>query len=550
LNRAERLCRKALATRSNLFGALNLLGFIAAKTGRLAEAAEWLGRAVAANPIDVAAQSNRGLVLQELGRLDEALVCYENALRQDPSAAGTHSNRGYVLCMLKRANEALESCDRAIALNPNLAEAHNNRGLALQALGRRTEALGSFQRTISLSPNFARAHNNHGAVLQQLSRLDEALASYRRAVELDANFAEAHNNRGVLLRQLAREEEAVACFDRAIAAIPDHADAHWNKSLALLAMGDYAKGWELYEWRWKQAKGKSIRRDLPQPLWLGDEPIAGKTILLYAEQGIGDAIQFCRYAKPVADLGARVVLDAPVSLLQLFATLDGVAQLIKLGDPLPRFDYQCPLMSLPLAFGTQLATIPAPPAYLAADPAKSHWWAGKLGEKRKLRIGLAWAGGFRPDQPDTWDVNTRRNIDLAKLAPLKDDRVELYSLQKGQPAESDLARLKVQRWNGPEIIDFTSDLHDLSDTAALVANLDLVITVDTSIAHLVGALGRPVWILNRFDTCWRWLRGRADSPWYPTARIYTQERPGDWEGVLVKVRADLARAIGGAPAAA
>ena len=541
LNRAERLCQKALAMRSDLFGALNLLGFIAAQTGRMAEAAEWLGRAVAANPIDVAAQNNRGLVLQELGRLDEALACYDQALRHDSNAAGTHSNRGYVLYMLKRTNEALDSCDRAIALNPNLAEAHNNRGMALQELGRRTEALASFQRAITLSPNFARAHNNHGAVLQQLSRLDEALASFRRAVALDANLAGAHNNCGDLLRQLAREEDAIACFDRAIAANPGHADAHWNKSLALLAMGDYARGWELYEWRWKQAKGKSIRRNLPQPLWLGDEPIFGKTIFLYAEQGIGDAIQFCRYAKPVADLGARVALEAPESLLQLFATLDGVAQLIRLGDPLPRFDYQCPLMSLPLAFRTQLATIPAPHAYLAADPAKIDWWRAKLGEKQKLRIGLAWAGGFRPDQPETWDLNARRNIDLSGLAPLKNDRVEFYSLQKGQPAERDLARLKAAQWNGPEIIDFTSDLRDLSDTAALVANLELVITVDTSIAHLVGALGRPVWILNRFDTCWRWLRGRVDSPWYPTARIYTQERPGDWEGVLEKVRADLAR---------
>lgn len=545
LDRAERLCLKALAVRPDSFGALSLLGFIAAQTGRLAEAEKWLGRAVATNPTDLAAQSNRGLVLQELGRLDEALACYDKALRDDPMAAGAHSNRGYVLCMLKRSNEALDSCDRAIAINPNLAEAHNNRGMALQALGRRTEALSSFRQAITLSPNFARAHNNQGAVLQQLSRLDEALASFQRAVALDANLAEAHNNCGDLLRQLGREEDAIACFDRAIAANPGHAEAHWNKALALLATGDYARGWELYEWRWKQAKGKSIKRNLPQSLWLGDEPIAGKTILLYAEQGMGDAIQFSRYAKPVADLGAHVVLEAPQALLQLFATLDGVTQLIKLGDPLPPFDYQCPLMSLPRAFRTHLATIPAPRAYLAADPVKTDWWRRKLGEQGKRRVGLVWAGGFRPDQPETWDLNARRNIDLSELAPLKSDRVEFYSLQKGEPAESDLARLEATQWNGPTVIDFTSDLRDFSDTAALVANLDLVITVDTSIAHLVGALGRPVWILNRFDSCWRWLRGREDSPWYPTATIYRQDQPGDWRGVIEKVKSDLTRMLGG-----
>jgi hypothetical protein len=274
-------------------------------------------------------------------------------------------------------------------------------------------------------------------------------------------------------------------------------------------------------------------------LWLGDESLASKTILLYAEQGLGDTIQFCRYARSVADLGARVVMLVPGPLLGLLATLDGVAQLVKVGDPLPPFDFQCPLMSLPLAFRTELATIPAPHSYLRPDSGRTRRWKERLGERLKPRVGLVWSGGFRPDQPELAEINARRNMDASLLAGLKDERIEFYSLQKGEPAASDLARLQAAHWGGPDIIDWTSELHDFSDTAALAANLDLVISVDTSMAHLAGALGRPVWILNRFDSCWRWLPGRVESPWYPTARIYTQQRSGDWAGVIEKVKADL-----------
>ena len=540
---AERICRKVLRERPRHFQALNVLGFIAAQTGRLTEAAEWLGQAVAANPTDVAAQSNLGFVLQELGRMDDALTHHDAALRLDPRNAGAHSNRGFVLLALHRPDEALTSCDQAIAIDPDLAEAHNNRGTVLQDLHRLDEALPCYRRAVELNPDFARAHNNLGTVLQQLGRADDALASYEQAIKLNPALAEAHNNRGALLRELMRTEPAIASFDRAIAANPDFADAHWNKSLALLSLGDFARGWEMFEWRWRQGPVKSTRRPVPQPLWLGNESLAGRTILLYAEQGLGDTIQFCRYAKLVADLGARVVLLVPEPLLTVLASLDGVAQLAKPGDSLPPFDFQCPLMSLPLAFRTELATIPAPRAYLTPDPEKARRWKERLGERHGPRVGLVWSGGFRPDQPELAAIHARRNLEASLLAPLKDDRIEFYSLQKGAPADSDLARLQSAYWNGPRIVDWTSELHDFSDTAALIANLDLVISVDTSVAHLAGALGRPVWILNRFDSCWRWLRGRVDSPWYPTARIYTQERPGDWSGVIDKVKADLARVV-------
>ena len=275
-------------------------------------------------------------------------------------------------------------------------------------------------------------------------------------------------------------------------------------------------------------------------MWLGDGTLAGKTILLHCEQGLGDSLQFCRYTTLVARLGARVVLEVPPALRNLFAALDGVAELVVLGDPLPHFDCHCPLMSLPLAFGTTLTTIPADAPYLRADAAKVLRWRQRLGERRRPRVGLVWSGGFRPDQPELWAVNSRRNVPLSMLASLAGLALDFYSLQKGQPAEAELARLTASGWDGPHIADVSAELGDFSDTAALIEALDLVVSVDTSTAHLTGALGKPVWILNRFDTCWRWLLDRTDSPWYPTARLYRQPTAGDWGAVLAQVRADLA----------
>ena len=281
------------------------------------------------------------------------------------------------------------------------------------------------------------------------------------------------------------------------------------------------------------------KANFTQPLWRGSNEITGKTILLHAEQGFGDTIQFCRYVPLVLKCGARVVLEVPKPLHALMSTLPGNAQIVSRGDPLPEFEYQCPLMSLPLAFKTTLSNIPANIPYLKTIPDKSHFWSEKLGATDKLRVGLVWSGGFRPDQPELQQVNQRRNIPLAKFAPLKHTDIEFYSLQKGQPAETELAEIIRHKWDGPHIFDFTSLLNDFSDTAALVENLDLVISVDTSAAHLAGAIGKPAWILNRFDTDWRWLLDRTDSPWYPTVKLYRQEKAANWDGVIQRIKDDL-----------
>jgi len=317
--------------------------------------------------------------------------------------------------------------------------------------------------------------------------------------------------------------------------------AYMNRAYAALLAGDFANGWVDHEWRWKARPQMLDPRFPDRTQWLGRESLLGKRIILRSEQGHGDTLQFSRYAKQVADLGATVIFEVQSELAALLANLEGVSQLVLRGEPLPAFDFHCPLMSLPLAFRTSLATIPAQVPYLVADPLKTRLWKDKLGPRTKPRVGLVWSGGFRPDQPELWPVNNRRNVPLAKLAALRNADIAFYSLQKGQPAESELTELKAAGWQGPELIDFTAALRDFSDTAALIENLDLVISVDTATAHLAAALAKPVWIMNRFDTCWRWLLDRDDSPWYPTVRLYRQQRAGDWDDVVERMRGYLLR---------
>jgi tetratricopeptide (TPR) repeat protein len=487
------------------------------------------------------AYNNRGLALAALRRYAAALASYDEAIALKVDFALAYSNRGLTLKELDRFDEALLSYDRAIALKADFAEAHSNRGLTLKELNRFEAALLSYDRAIALKGDFAEAHSNRGLALKELNRFDEALFSYDRAIALKLDFAEAYSNRGLVRQDRHQLEAALADFSRAIALKPDFAVAYFNRAMASLMVGDYQNGWQDYEWRWKGDNGPIIKdvRYLAQPCWLGRESIAGKTLLLHNEQGLGDTIQFCRYAKWVADCGARVILEVQQPLHRLLVGVEGVSQVVTQGDPRPAFDYYCPLMSLPLAFKTTLATLPARTPYIKSDPQKALYWRERLGAKTKLRVGLVWSGGFRAHQPELWAINDRRNVPLSKFASLKHPQIEFYSLQKGRPAESEPAQLLARHWDGPHLADFAAELGDFTDTAALLEQLDLLISVDTSTAHLAGAMGKPVWILNRFDACWRWLLDRTDSPWYPSARLYRQESAGDWDGVIQRVRSDL-----------
>ena len=505
--------------------------------GRLDEALASHDRALMLKPDYVEAWGDFGVSLLAVGRAPDALACFDRSLALRPDHAQTLNNRGNALGALGRFGEALASYDRAIALSPDYAEAWSNRVAALQGLGRLEAALESSDRAIALAPDYPEAHHNRASALYRLRRLEEAAASCDAALALRPDFAEAHDSRGVALSELGRLDEAVASLEQALALKPDYAEAHHDLAMCRLALGDYVAGWAEYEWRWKTRQLARQVRAFEAPLWLGREDIRGRTILLHAEQGLGDTLQFCRYAPLVAALGARVVLEVQPGVKRLLSRLEGVEAVVARGEPLPAYDLQTPLMSLPLALGAGPEGERGP--YLFADPDEVAAWGERLGPKIGLRVGLCWAGGARPDQPVANAVDQRRSLPLAAFAPLAGvPGLELYSLQKGPPA-GQLAEALAAGWGGPAIIDLTDALKDFADTAALVANLDLVITCDTSTAHLAGGMGRPVWILNRFDACWRWLEHRDDSPWYPSARLFRQTAPGDWCGVVEEVKGAL-----------
>jgi len=528
--------------------ALHGLGVIEGMSGRWTEAADLLARAVRIDPLHAHAHCDLGLARKSLRQWQAALASYDRAIALLPGLVEAHSNRGNVLRECGATAAALAAYDRAITLRPDYPQAHYNRGVALQDLNRLPEALESYSRAIDLRPDYAQAHGNRGVVLERLHRFEEALAAYDRALQINGDFVQAHANRGNVLRALDRIEESIASCDRALALEPGHAGAHLNRGLARLLQGDLRDGWPDYEWRWRDERSLLYqdRRSFDEPAWRGATSPAGKTLLVYSEQGLGDTLQFCRYLPVLAQRGARIVFEVQPALARLLGTQDLGAALIVRGDPLPSFDQHCPLLSLPLALGTDLASIPADLPYLRAPAAASRDWAARLGPWTKPRVGLVWSGGFHADQGEVRALNERRNIPLAMLAPLGMPDIEFYSLQKGEPAESELARAVAAGWTGPAMHDVAGRLDDFCATAALLDHLDLVIAVDTSTAHLAGAMGKPVWLLNRFDTCWRWLRGRSDSPWYPSLTLYRQERPGAWDGVVERVRRDLARLAGAA----
>ncbi len=520
---------RALALRPDHAEALFNRGMTLHELKRFDEALASYDRDLALRPDHAEALCNRGNVLVDLKRFAEALASYERALAVRPDYAEALYNRGMALRELKRPAEALASYECALALRPDHAEAFYNRGVMLRQLKRLDEALASYDQAVALKPDYVDALNNRGVALHELKRFDEALASYDRALALRPDYVPALSNRGVTLHELARLDEALACYDDALALNPTYADGHFNKALLRLLKGDFDTGWREYEWRrWKDDNLTLYRRDFTQPLWLGQTTIEGKTIRLHAEQGFGDTIQFCRYAPLVAARGARVLLEVPVQLKDLMATLAGVAEVIATQNELPDFDLHCPLLSLPLALATRVESIPAQVPYLSVPAESLSRWTGAVGPKRRLRIGLVWSGssGHKGDAV--------RSINLRSLLPVLDIDAEFISLQKDVRADD----ATVLREHG-DIVHFGDKLDTFADTAAIIANLDLVISVDTSVAHLAGALAKPVWVLLPFVPDFRWLLDREDSPWYPTARLFRQQAAGDWAGVIGRVVVEL-----------
>jgi len=427
---------------------------------------------------------------------------------------------------------AIQLYDQAIALNPFHAEAYYKRGNVLKNLGRLHEAIESYDQAIKLKPDYAYAYCNRGVVQQTLGFIDRALSSYDQAVAHDPTDAMTYYNRALLLQECSRWDEVLQSYDRAVAIDPTFADAQFNRSLALLYCGDFERGWPSYEWRWINAQrlGLGEPREFNRPLWRGEESIAGKRVLLHSEGGLGDTLQFCRYAPLIADRGATVYLEVQEALADILANLDGVAQLIVKGNALPEFDYHCPLLSLPLACKTTLETVPIRPNYLncnGIDLPRTHSYAQIEG---RPRVGLVWSGN--PNNAN----DRRRSVRLADWIEYLPPQFEYFRLQREVRDED-----KVALEANPFIASKDEDVQDFVRIAALCKSMDIVVSVDTSLAHLSGALGQRTWILLPFVPDWRWLRDRDDSPWYPSVKLFRQTSPGDWRGVFERIASDLRR---------
>src|ERR1051326_992357 len=531
LAQAEKIYARILKARRDHFDALHLLGLLKHQTGKTGEAYRLIGAALAVNPRSADARSNLGLVLHALKRDADALASFQAALALDPGHVEALNNRGSALLGLDRPAEALASFERLLAIDPRHLEAQVNRANALLELNRVDAAIAGYDAVLAAQPRHAGAHFNRGNALMQRDRLDAAIAAFDRALAIAPGYAKAHTNRGLALRALNRHAEALASYERALALDKDFAEAHLNAAHALLTLGDFRRGFAAYKWRWKIPATAPQRRTLRQPLWLGTPPIAGKTILIHAEQGLGDTIQFARYAKPLTRAGAKVLLEVAPPLKQLLSGMDAATRVVAQGEALPPFDLHCPLASLPLAFKTELASIPVEVPYLAASAQRLEKWRARMDALPPPRIALAWSG-------NPAHANDRhRSIALSRLQPLCSlEGASFISVQR-ELREGDAGALA----GAARLVHLGDELADFADTAAVLALADLVISVDSAVAHLAGAMGRPVWILLPFSPDWRWMLAREDSPWYPTARLFRQPAIGDWASVIARARDEIAR---------
>lgn len=515
------------ADRSEAADTLYSRGESACDQGRFEEAIDLIARAIRSNGRVPAFHYKLGVALQSAGRLLDAEESYRTALELDGNHAKALNNLGSLLHARGQLGAAIEKYDRALEVQPDLLEAARNLAIAWLLRGDAERAEHFARRALRLEPNSSQLHSQLADALARSGKHDEALAAYRRALELEPNFAEAWSDLGFLCELRGEMADAMEHYRRAIAIRPDFAQAHFRYGLGLLAAGDFGRGWEEYEWRWRLPELAGLAPEFERPSWDGSD-ISGKTVLLYAEQGLGDVIQFLRYVPLVTQKGATVLVRCPWQLKALIENAPGVAGVFGEDEALPDFDLCCALLSLPRMFRTTAETVPARIPYLRADNGKVARWRGKIAAKSAaLKVGIAWASHSRNAR-----YAQQKSIGLEALAPLAEAcPVVFYSLQKG-PAAAESARPPAAM----TLVDPSGEIGDFSDTAAVIENLDLVISVDTSVAHLAGAMGKPVWVLATFPPDWRWVRAHGGrNLWYPTARIFHQTRMHDWAGVIRQV---------------
>lgn len=529
------------------------------------------------NMVDIPTKLQQAYDAHRAGDLDKARPIYEDILRAQPKHFDALQFLGAIYADQRQYKSAYILLTKAMELRPDFAQVYGNRSNVLREVGEFQLALADIEKAIELlgdnvdfaiflnasavcqgmndyeqsltycdkaiavDPSDPRGYINKGNALTELHKPDEAIEAFTRAIELKEDYR-PYNNRARLYQDLQQMDLAKADFEKCVELEPDNGQIRYNQSICTLMSGDWDKGWAEHEWRWQYQGFRTAKSaDITQS-WKGEEDLNGKTILLWAEQGLGDTIQFCRYAKILHDMGATVKLQVQQPLLALMGSLEGVDRIVvDINESQIAYHYHTPLMTLPLALKTTQDTVPLADGYLKAIPELSAKWRDKLGEKTRPRVGIVWSGGLRPDQPELWMVNARRNTQLHRFDIFKDLDVDFYSLQKGNPGEQELELLQANGWEGPKIINYANELTDFTETAALIDNLDLVISVDTSTAHLAAAMGKPTWVLNRFDTCWRWGTEGSTTPWYSSMRLYRQPSFGDWDSVFKNLYEDLAK---------
>jgi tetratricopeptide (TPR) repeat protein len=532
LPEAEASARRAVATGPQDSAANRVLGNVLFSMGRLPEAKTFLEAAVNLNNQDGPAWSNLGILLERMGRPDLAINCHFRASQLQPNSAEVLANLGHAYAVCNRHADALPCFQRAVQANPNQLDIQENLAACLEQLNRFDEAVAIAKGLIARDPNRLSYHCILGNAYLNQGNLDECEPALRRALQV-SNHPDPHQILAVCLTRKGRFDEAIAEIDTAIAMRPDWAEAHFSKALILMFAGRYDEAWPHYEWRWKHPRMDSWRHVTDKPLWDGS-PLDGKTIFLYAEQGLGDTIYFARYATLVAERGGNVILEVQPGMRELMQSVPKVTQVIVRGDKVPPFDTHAPLLSLPGIFKTSLETIPAKVPYITPPADKVEQWKKIIGDAAgKLKVGIGWEGGAFQRE------NHLRSTTLAAFAPLAAiPNVRFYSLQKG-PAAGQAQRPPA----GMDLVNLDAHIKDFSDTAAAVANMDLVISIDTSIIHVAGAMARPCWTLLGLHLGHMWLSGRDDTPWYPTMRLFRQPKLGQWAPVMDRVAAELAQYV-------
>lgn len=522
---AERIYCRILAEHPHHVDALHYLGVLAHQFGHYDKAVEHIGKAVTLAPWNPRAHSNLGAALRDKGQPDLAIAACHRAIALNPNLPEAHSNLGNALKDLGRTHEAVVAFRRAVALMPAYADAYYNLGTALADTGNMADAVAAIRQAITLKPDHPEAYNNLGNALKEMGQTGDAVTAYRQALALRPDYPEAHSNLGSALQDTGSVDQAIVAYRKAIDIQPNFANAHNNLALALLLRGDFREGWVEHEWRWKCKDLVLSRERFSQAPWNGED-FHGRSLLLHAEQGFGDTIQFIRFIPLAIQRGTKVIVECQRELVELVRSMAEDLTVVAQGQPRPKFDVHCPLLSLPRLFATDLTNIPTNVPYVHANIEVAEKWKIRLASyTSSTKVGLVWAG-----QP-AHKNDHNRSMRLAQLAPLAAiPNITFFSLQKGPAAVE--AKASGTNWN---LVDLTKELDDFSDTAGLIANLDLVIGVDTAVVHLAGALGQPVWTLLPFMPDWRWLRERYDSPWYPTMRLFRQSTRGAWTDVVNRV---------------